>query len=352
MWRWVERAEALVSLGQAAIAALAAYGIGRTAMSAGWDAPAVLLAACIAFPFLTWGGYGLKRWLIERNRQQEGSPEPLSERWVQDQLSVRHFPRLDVQQWAGQCLERLRANALLTRASATEFFAAVNAVRQGLNEVYRSEFERDVDAVGYCTWGPVLYHVRPHELGIAKDYLRQSIKARGDWPPGSFEFYDSRNALRAQRPLSVQLETAEVMWALWNTGTQAHTERAVASGRVQRLILPNPNGESVQLMASAVQVNADSIANDIRALTQQAVDARVPVRWSRILASNTILFGNPGSGADSWLHVELLQPMVPAQSRPSFRISRARYPKLYDAYLKAYTALWEQSVEPSATNAR
>jgi hypothetical protein len=152
-----------------------------------------------------------------------------------------------------------------------------------------------------------------------------------------FEFYPSRQSLSVKRPIKPHINSADVVWALWNAGTSAWANDVVETGKINRLLLPHPDGgQAITLLAQAVRRETEDIASHIRGLTKQAIESGVAVRWFRCGAGNTLTIGNPEKGHGGWILLETLIPFTGANERPSFRISQGDHPALFAELTKAY----------------
>lgn len=162
----------------------------------------------------------------------------------------------------------------------------------------------------------------------------------------TIEFFDGRDSLSKRYPLSNVLKSADTIWALWNTGTQAYVVDAVRSGRIERLILPHVERSSLQFLAYATDKRAEDFKVEIRRLTREAMGANVSVRWFPGLTGNTLMIGNPRSN-NAWVHVETVVQFTTASDRPSFRLERSKNEHLFTVLLEAYERIWEASQVPT-----
>jgi len=199
--------------------------------------------------------------------------------------------------------------------------------------------------------------------GGSQPHLENPIADNEPFKLHGFEFYPSRDALRLHRPLLKQLASADMVWALWNTGTQARTDNAVERANIQRLILPHPDSPYLALLAQTILYdNVKALRSDILGITKQMLserqaqerlgevgERRLPeTRWYRGLIGNTITIGNPlHQNPYSWIILETHVPMTSAPDRPSFVVWRQPLETLFNSLFQAYLELWNTSEEPN-----
>lgn len=159
------------------------------------------------------------------------------------------------------------------------------------------------------------------------------------------EWYESREVLSKLRTVQDQLQSAHVVWALWNTGTRAYVEDATRTGTLKKLLLPDPEDPSLPAFADSDGTSIAGIKTNIYDLTRDAKARGIEVRWLSGPPGNTMMIGDPDA-AESWIHLECFQAGVPSIRRPSFRIRRRQFQRLYDALLEGYRNLWTRSQEP------
>lgn len=200
-----------------------------------------------------------------------------------------------------------------------------------------------VIALGFAAWAwikslpaPAIGVIALGAFGLALwviHQLRDSLAS-------GFEFFDTRAALARRHPLPYVLRDADVIWALWNTGTRVATEAQGELGRIRRLLLPNPSSETVEALGKLDNMPVERITATIRALTTDVRRHGGNVKWYVRPPGNTVLIGNPNTG-HGWAQVELWLPDVAPNDRPSFRVyERGKYRGLYHALVRAYDELW------------
>ena len=160
-----------------------------------------------------------------------------------------------------------------------------------------------------------------------------------------FEFYPSRTILSKRRSLLEQIKSSSVIWALWNTGTQAFVDDALKERHVKKLILPHPERASLDYLAEAVGKDKPDLVSDIYAITKQAIKEGVEIRWHKGLTGNTMMIGDP-YGPNSWIHLETISSSA-APNRPSFRIERQPFSELFETLLAEYQSMWDSTEPPT-----
>jgi hypothetical protein len=170
---------------------------------------------------------------------------------------------------------------------------------------------------------------------------------------GGFEFYPDRNSLPDTRRTRAQMEKAkDEICASWNTGQLVSRGEMLRIPNRKRISLPHP--EKIGPYLAALEGTAPAmIAEQIKQLTElawktaQEENLTVEVRWLIKMPRNTVMLCDP-QRKDGWAHVELLQPGVPEDLRPTLWFTKSRFPNLYDQVLAAFEKQWAyESVDPT-----
>ena len=160
-----------------------------------------------------------------------------------------------------------------------------------------------------------------------------------------FEFFPSRDMLSKHHALSEVVKSADAIWALWRTGTEAYVTSALRSGHIKRLIMPDIKSPCLEFIALAAEKKPEDFVDEVRKLTKEAIDAKVEIRWFSGLTANSLLIYDPYSD-DSLIQVEVIYPYARAKSWSSFRITKREYPQLFGELMEAFDKIWAKSSPP------
>lgn len=174
---------------------------------------------------------------------------------------------------------------------------------------------------------------------LASGLLRiggQRVKGSG------FRFYFSRPALEQRNKKLGQLFT-DTKWvdALWVKGEKFYDANENIHA-VKRLILPNPDSNSLRLFANSV--DQEALKEIIKAVTQKATKAGAQVRWCKEFYCTSINLVDTGRN-NGWVHVEVVLPYSRPEDRPSFTIEKSRSPDCVLEFQRIFNEIWDKSDE-------
>jgi len=129
------------------------------------------------------------------------------------------------------------------------------------------------------------------------------------------------------------------------TGRKFLTEKYDAIRHIRRIILPDPNSDSLKFYSSSIY-SEDAVRNHILEATRVCSEEfGIRVRWCPQHIQSTFMLGD-AEKRSGWLHAEMVLPFSRANLRPSFTAKKERFPELVDSYQTIFEALWDQASEP------
>lgn len=168
-------------------------------------------------------------------------------------------------------------------------------------------------------------------------------------PPGSSiannnaRIYEDRRAIELEFPLNALFESAQIIWAVWVTGSRAYAQDVHKINSLKRLLLPNPEIKH-EALSAVVSRDIKEIKTQSFDLSKAAASAGVEVRWygSNNLLCGSLIIGEPYKD-EAWAQYEpFLSAKTDAQHRPIIRITKKDNPTLFENFLNEYQAIWEQ----------
>lgn len=157
-------------------------------------------------------------------------------------------------------------------------------------------------------------------------------------------FYENRKAVNALGGLNTEIEKANEVWVVWPAGGAA--SNALSNGalkKIKRLIVRNPMhlDRTLDYVKRFGAISPANVMNVIFTLTDRTIGQGGEVHWHDDPLVSVIIFDPTGSNGRA--RIELLLPETEAEHRPSVVFSRSAYPKLFQAVVEMYNALWKES---------
>lgn len=184
---------------------------------------------------------------------------------------------------------------------------------------------------------------------LYRKFSERIPKIRLDWndeperATADIEVFSDRGELNQSRSLSEQLAKASHVHAFWTTGANAFDERKELH-RIERLILPNPDGNYLERYRTSYQ-SATDLGNSIREVTKEAIKKGIPIRWYDDFIGYSLMIGDPGMD-HGWAQIEMAFPCMPKGDHPSVTIAKAAYPKIIANLARMFDRLWDNSKPP------
>lgn len=164
-----------------------------------------------------------------------------------------------------------------------------------------------------------------------------------------FVFFTNRNTLeRENGKLGARFAAAKHVDALWIKGGSFYDENE-NTHVVKRLILPDPESESIRFFAQSV--DQEDIGSVIRAVTEKATRVGAKVKWCKEFPGVSMNLVDTGR-ENGWTHVEVVLPFSKPNDRPSFTIKKSRSPDSVLEFQRVFNVLWDESVAPSGSAPR
>jgi hypothetical protein len=130
-----------------------------------------------------------------------------------------------------------------------------------------------------------------------------------------------------------EVETAHCVFLL----AQKFLERS-DSHKVKKLILPDPDSETVEYLRSTLDYSQD-LRQHLRSVIAGARKKNIDVRLVSHFSGTSWWIGDRDK-TDPFVHIEIIFPHMTRPDRPSFRVYRSQDVAFYERYCEVFDQLW------------
>ena len=164
-----------------------------------------------------------------------------------------------------------------------------------------------------------------------------SRKSKPQLQVNDFRFYQGRDEL--QRIGELLKHGGRVHVITHVGGNIVNLQILEKDSLVDRIILQDPDGDEIRLLARAVSDREESeLREQIKLSLGRAKKSGIKTRILDAPMSSVIL-GRAGNGR-GWAHVEVFLPQVDARHRPSFFFMERAYPQAFKNLEKMFDETW------------
>ena len=146
-----------------------------------------------------------------------------------------------------------------------------------------------------------------------------------------------------------QIDGSVEVWALWHTAQATFNSELFSTGRIKRLMLPNPNNPEIATLAEMTTLNVATMRRQIEIVSRDVRQFGTEVRWWSGHITNAITLGNPEQG-ETWGVIEAFLPKAPRDKRPRIEFSKANQPDTCDMMRRILNEMWhdpKRSFDPN-----
>ena len=161
--------------------------------------------------------------------------------------------------------------------------------------------------------------------------------------PG-LKFFPSRTILEEEQSLAKEFADVEEVLAILLTGRVITSKNISIVSKINRLILPHPNSDSVNHYGVNLPERPDTRAHIIEA-TRVAQSVGIDVRWYWELIQHSTLIADPYKSR-GWAHIELAPPLSFTDKRPSITIYKKHYEQTILDIAENFENLWDECSLP------
>ena len=144
----------------------------------------------------------------------------------------------------------------------------------------------------------------------------------------------------ARGGLKKELEGIYVAWASWYAGTHAATEETFrTTHKPQKLLLLDPDGKFAQITARLFLRPLHHFKADVETARDKALEAGVDVRLFDGPMTLMLIAEPETRSGKGWVRVEIAIP--DSALRPNIVIHEAAYPELFQEFVAAFKAVFD-----------
>lgn len=173
---------------------------------------------------------------------------------------------------------------------------------------------------------------------LQKKLEAKPVSARG------LKFYQDRTVLERESTLFERYTKLNTIDVICIPGTSILNCITTGSNKVDRLILPNPNCDSLAYFDNSYEPKFQ-LKSFIETNTKRAKEHHVDIRWSPEFIGYSILIADKHE-YDAWVHIEYVLPYSDPQKRPSITIFKKNHPGVFAHFLNAFDKIWDKLKPP------
>jgi len=195
--------------------------------------------------------------------------------------------------------------------------------------------------IPFARWGilAVITGLRALCRGILSKYYGINIM------PG-LTIYPERRLLDKYTDLEETLKMAEIIEAYSIIGFNLMNKVTRPERYVKKLLLPRPDCNSLKNLEDTTS-REGNFTPTIKTSTQIAIKNKIPVRWYPEFIGYSYYIANRNKD-NGWVHVEYVLPHTSDHlKRPSMRINKKEYPKIFNYYVEAFDEMWSNAYTPT-----